>query len=55
METQPENRNDKVSNEELIEFLQEVKALAQLEKKAKEQQNAKDSSHQVTYSSSFKA
>ena len=38
METQPENHNDKrkVSSEEILEFLLEVKALAEQEKKAKE-------------------
>jgi hypothetical protein len=36
METQPENHNDKVPIEEVLKFLEEVKALAQLEKKARE-------------------
>jgi 2-iminoacetate synthase ThiH len=52
METQPENHDGKrrVSSEEILAVLLELKELVQLEKKAKEQQNAKDSSHQVTYS-----
>jgi len=35
METQPENHNDKVPIEKVLEFLLEVKALAEQEKKAK--------------------
>jgi hypothetical protein len=36
METQPKNHNDKVSSERVLEVLQELKALAEQAKKARE-------------------
>lgn len=50
METQPENRKNKVSSEEILEVLLAVKGLAEEERKAKEQKNEKNGSYQTTYS-----
>jgi hypothetical protein len=49
METQPENHDDEVSVRQMRE------AWLKGPKRQKKQEDAKDGSHQVTYSSSFKA
>lgn len=42
METQPKNDKGQVSSERVLEFLLEVKALAEQEKKAKETKAARN-------------